>query len=66
MLIDEHDPNILPFVREGLESTLDGRVVGLGVDNQEVLLGLWGRRDMLIIFLQSSEIDAGLPVGFPR
>lgn len=47
MLVDQQNANVLPLRREALEGRLDGRVVGLGVDDQEVLLGVRGRGDVL-------------------
>lgn len=47
MLIDQDDPNILALGRKGLKGALDGGVVGLAVHDQEVLLCLRWRRDVL-------------------
>ena len=38
VLIDEDDANVLALRREAIKRSLDGRVVRLGVDHQEVLL----------------------------
>lgn len=38
MLVDKDDANILALLGKGLECCLDGRRLGLGVDDEEVLL----------------------------
>jgi len=49
MLIDQENSNILSLAREAREGGLDRCGLGLGVDDEEVLLGIWRRGDMLII-----------------
>lgn len=38
MLVDQENPDIFPLCREPVERFLDGRIIRLAVDNQEVLL----------------------------
>lgn len=38
MLVDQHNSDILPLPSELVESLLDGRLFGFGVDDQVVLL----------------------------
>lgn len=38
MLVNQQDPNILSLISESLESFLDCRIVGLAVNDKEVLL----------------------------
>lgn len=38
MLVDKDNANVLALRGKGLKSGLDGRCLGLGVDNEEVLL----------------------------
>jgi hypothetical protein len=40
MLVNEHDANILSVLSESVERSLDGRCVGLAVDNEKVLLSI--------------------------
>lgn len=47
MLIDEKDCDILSFLRKIVKCLLDGRSLGLVVDDQKVLLGFCALRDML-------------------
>jgi hypothetical protein len=47
MLVDQENTNILPLSGEPVESFFDGRVFGLAVDDQEVLLRIWWLSDML-------------------
>ena len=47
MLIDENNSDILPLGRESLKCLLDGGVICLGIDDEEVLLRVWGGRDVL-------------------
>ena len=49
MLIDQNNRDILALPGEGLEGALDGGVVGFGVDDEEVFLGVGGVGDVLII-----------------
>jgi hypothetical protein len=49
MLIDQENANILPLAREAREGGLDRCGLGLGVDDEEVLLGIGRRGDMLVI-----------------
>lgn len=52
MLVDEDDSDILPLFREPLEGRLDGRILGLVVDDEEVLLCFGAGRDVLSITIQ--------------
>lgn len=47
MLVDQDDANVLSLRREPIEGGLDGRRVGLAVDDEEVLLRVGWIRDML-------------------
>jgi hypothetical protein len=47
MLVDQEDSNILSLCCEHLESFLDGCIVRLAVDNQEILLRIWRGGNML-------------------
>lgn len=38
MLVNQDDANILALLREGVKGSLDGRGLGLVVDNEEILL----------------------------
>lgn len=49
VLVDQQNSNILSLLREVLECSLDGGGLGLGVDNEEVALRVWGIGDVLII-----------------
>jgi len=53
MLIYEEDSDILAFDGEAIEGSLYRRVVGFGINNKEVLLRVWGLRDMLVYRLVS-------------
>lgn len=46
VLVDQDDGNILAL-DEFVEAGLDGGVVGLVIDHEEVLLRVWTCRDML-------------------
>ncbi len=41
MLIDKQNPNILSLAGEFVECSFDRSGFGLGVDDEEVLLGVW-------------------------
>jgi hypothetical protein len=47
MLIDQENPDILPFICEPLKGFLDSGIVRLAIDNQEVLLRIRRSGDML-------------------
>lgn len=47
MLIYEHDGNVLALHGETVEGGLDSCILGLAVYDQEVLLRIWGLRDVL-------------------
>ena len=47
MLVDEDDADVLPRLGERLEGALDGRRLGLVVNNEKVLLRLCAGCDML-------------------
>lgn len=40
VLVNEHDANVLAVLSKSVECSLDGRCVGLAVNNKEVLLGI--------------------------
>jgi len=48
MLVYEQDGDVLALGSEAIEGSLDGAVVGFGVDDEEVLLRVWRLRDMLV------------------
>ena len=47
MLVDQDYCDILPLLCEIGKRLLNRRVLGFGIDNEEVLLSVWGLRDML-------------------
>ena len=47
MLVNQDDGNISPFLGEVVERFVNCRGFGLGIDYQEVALGVWGFCDML-------------------
>ena len=47
VLVDQQNRNVLALLRELVEGSLDGRVLGLRVDDEEVLLAVWRLRDVL-------------------
>lgn len=47
MLINQHNSNILPLLREIRKGLLDRCVLRFGVDDEEVLLGVGGGRYVL-------------------
>ena len=47
MLIDQHNRDILPLLREVVERALDGGGLRLRIDDQVVLLGVRGVGDVL-------------------
>ena len=47
MLVDQHNPNVFPVARKVVKRPFDGRILRLGVDDQEVLPCVRRRRDML-------------------
>ena len=47
MLVNQDDGNISPFLGEVVERFVNCRGFGLGIDYQEVALGVWGVCDML-------------------
>ena len=48
MLIDEQNSDILSVAGIRIKSLLNGRCFGFGINDHKVLLGVRGRRDMLI------------------
>ena len=48
MLVNQDDGNISPFLGEVVERFVNCRGFGLGIDYQEVALGVWGVCDMLL------------------
>jgi hypothetical protein len=47
VLVDEENGDILALGREAVECCFDGRILGLCVDDEEVLLAIRGLRDVL-------------------
>lgn len=47
VLVDQQNCNVLALLRELVEGSLDGRVLGLCVDDEEVLLAVRRLRDVL-------------------
>jgi hypothetical protein len=47
VLVDQQNRNIFPLGCEFVECGFDGCVLGLVVDDEEVLLRVWGRGDVL-------------------
>ena len=47
MLVDKQDSNVLPLLREPIKSLLDRGVFRFCINDQEILLGIWGLSDML-------------------
>lgn len=56
MLIYQHDCNILPLLRERLERALDGGSFGFGVDDEVVLLRVWGVGYVLLSFREDVSL----------
>ena len=54
MLVDENNSDIFPLGRESLKRLLDSSRIGLGVDDEKVLLRVWRGRNVL-----SSRISHG-------
>lgn len=48
VLVDKQNRNILAVLGELVECGFDGCRLGLGVDDEEVLLAVWGLRDVLV------------------
>ena len=47
MLVDQHNANVFPLGRKSLKCLLDGGGICLGVDDEKVLLRVWGGCDVL-------------------
>lgn len=47
MLVDEHNGNILALFGEPVKGTFDCGVLSFGIDDEEVLLRVWSRGDVL-------------------
>jgi hypothetical protein len=47
MLVDEYDADVLTISRKGVERRFNGRVLGLAVHYQEVLLRIRSSSDVL-------------------
>ncbi len=47
MLVDQNYPDIFPLCGKALKGRFDGGIVRLGVHDEEVLLRVWRRGDML-------------------
>lgn len=58
MLVNQDDGNVFPFLGEVVERFVNRRGFGLGIDYQEVTLGVWGICDML---LQKNTVLARVP-----
>lgn len=48
MLVDKHNANVLSLIGEPVEGSLNGSGVCLVVDNEEVLLRIGARGDVLV------------------
>jgi len=46
MLVDQHNADVFPLGRESLKCLLDGGGICLGIDDEKVLLRVWGGRDV--------------------
>lgn len=55
MLVDQDDADVLALLGEGIKGGLDGRRLGLAVDDQEVLLRVGRVGDMLRVPVFSSK-----------
>lgn len=60
MLVDQHNRNIFPLLRETVECPFNRAVLRLRVDDEVVLLRVWGVGDVLWTLISSSVAD--LPV----
>lgn len=47
VLVDKQNGNVLALLGELVEGSLDSRVFGLGIDDEEVLLAVWRLGDVL-------------------
>jgi hypothetical protein len=47
VLVDQYDRNVLSMLGELVESFLDSGLLGFGIDDEVVFLGVWGFGDML-------------------
>jgi hypothetical protein len=47
VLVDQQHGNVFPLLGEVLEGLLDSRRFGLGVDDEEIPLGVWAVCDVL-------------------
>lgn len=56
MLVDQHNRNVLPLPRELVEGFLNSRLLGFGVDDQVVLLRVWGFGNVLYILSVPPEL----------
>lgn len=54
MLVDQNYADIFSLCGKPLKGLLNRGVVRLAVYNKEVLLGIWGRRDMLPSYVRPS------------
>jgi hypothetical protein len=59
MLVDQQDSNILSLGREPFKSFFDSRIVRLVVNDEEVLLGIRGLRDMLHLYQNLVQANEG-------
>lgn len=50
MLVNQDNANILPLGREALKGRLDRSIIRLVVHHKEVLLRVWGSRNVLFWF----------------
>lgn len=55
MLVDQYNRNIFSLPGELVEGFLDRRLLGFGVDDQVVLLRVWGFGNMLYTTSASKE-----------
>jgi len=59
MLIDQHDPDILPLLRKVCKGVLDGGGFGFGVNDEEIALGV-GR--FCYVLYDRSKISIGIAI----
>jgi hypothetical protein len=59
MLVYEQNGDVFAVLREALKGSFNGGVLGLLVDDEEVLLGVWRSGDVLFGVDQSGDSKAG-------
>lgn len=55
MLVDKHDANVFSLIGEPVEGCLDGSGVCFVVDNEEVLLRVGARGDVLVAYVNKKK-----------